>query len=211
MPKPIFLRGNLYESWDKESQANADRKKWKSLGGNALPEFEGQRKVLFPQAEFDKNLAAIALQQGNSTLIGKGCAIFDGRRFSASNVRVMLYPVTTYFEKWYQLREKKEDKSTNVYINREAAKYAISVQTNGDGKFVFSRLKPGKYFVQMLFNFQQIKTSRIYEGSDYDTDYYSLRDYYVPRESRLEKFVEIKKDGDSEKITLKNRFSIIGC
>lgn len=209
--KAYFYRGNLYESWGKDDQANADRKKWKSLGGDALPDFEGVRKTLFPPAEFDKNLAAQALKEGSSTIIGKGCAIYDGRRFEASYVRVILYPVTPYFEKWYQLREKKEDKSTNVFINREASKYAIATQTNGDGKFVFSRLKPGKYFVQMLFNFQQIKTEKVYEGSDYDTDYYSLRDYYVPRESRLEKFIEIKNDGDTEKVTLKNRFSIIGC
>lgn len=206
-----FVRANLYESWGKDNLANADRKKWKSLGGEALPGFEGRRKVLFPQAEFDANLAANALQPGTSTLIGRACAYYNGLKFDANYVRVMLYPVTPYFEKWYQLREKKEDKSTNVFINREASKYAISTQTNGDGKFVFSRLKPGKYFVQMLFNFQQIKTSRIYEGSDYDTDYYSLRDYYVPRESRLEKFIEIKKDGDTEKVTLKNRIALLGC
>ncbi|NJM52464.1 MAG: hypothetical protein HC846_03145, partial [Blastocatellia bacterium] len=157
---------DLYESWGKDDLEKADRKKFDSLGGNALPGFQNRRRTLFPPVEFDANLAANALQQGNSTMIGRACAsVKNGlwglggtERFKATNVRVVLYPATPYLEKWYQLREKKEDKKTGVFINREAQRYAMITQTNSNGEFVFSRLKPGKYFIQIIFNFTQVKS-----------------------------------------------------
>lgn len=216
-----FTRADLYESWGKDDLEKADRKKFDSLGGNALPGFQNRRRTLFPPAEFDANLAANAFQQGNSTLIGRACAsVKNGlwglggtERFKATNVRVVLFPATPYLEKWYQLREKKEDKKTGVFINREAQRYAMMTQTNSNGEFVFSRLKPGKYFIQIIFNFTQVKSKRIYTGSTQDgnvvTDWYDDRDFYIDRKTRLEKFVEIKNDGSSEKVMVKN--GLWGC
>jgi tetratricopeptide (TPR) repeat protein len=219
--KYYFYRANLYESWGKDNLAEADRKKFKSLGGNALQGFENARRTLFPAAQFDARIAANALQQGSSTLIGRACAsVKNGMwglggtdRFKATNVRVVLYPATPYLEKWYDLREKKEDKKTGVFINREAQKYALVTQTNGNGEFVFSRLKPGRYFIQIIFNFTQVRSKRIYTGSTQDgnvvTDWYADRDFYIDRKTRLEKFVEIKSDGASEKVMVKN--GLWGC
>lgn len=206
-----FTRANLYESWGKDNLAEADRKKFESLGGTALPGFENRRKALFPLAEFDANLAANALKEGSSTIIGKACAykkegliqVFGRKRFDATNVTVNLYPVTPYLEKWYQLREKKENKKTAVFANRESAKYTLTTKTNDKGEFVFSRIKPGKYFVQIMFNFTEVQTKSVLVGADETTDYYQLRDFYTDHSDRLEQFVEITKDGESKKITVK--------
>lgn len=206
-----FTRANLYESWGKDSLAEADRKKFDSLGGNSLPGFQNRRKALFPMAEFDTKLAANALKEGSSTIIGKACAykkeglvqVFGRKRFDAANVTVNLYPVTPYLEKWYQLREKKENKKTAVFANRESAKYTLNTKTNGKGEFVFSRIKPGKYFVQIMFNFTEVQTKSVLVGADETTDYYQLRDFYTDHSDRLEQFVEITKDGESKRITVK--------
>lgn len=217
----FFTRADLYESMGKDNLADADRKKFNALGGNALPGFENRRRTLFPWAEFDPVAAANALQQGNSTIVGRACAsVKNGLwglggtdRFKAVNVRVVLYPATPYMEKWYELREKKEDKKTGVFINREAQRYAMMTQTNGNGEFVFSRLKPGKYFIQIIFNFTQVVGKRVYTGSTQDgnvvTDWYEDRNFYIDRKTRLEKFVEIKSDGASEKVMVKN--GLWGC
>ncbi|MCU0237860.1 MAG: tetratricopeptide repeat protein [Pyrinomonadaceae bacterium] len=205
-----FVRADLYESWGKTDLEKADRKKFESLGGYALPGFQNRKRTLFPNAEFDTDLAKRALEQGSSTLIGRACAYYDGYKFDAANAKVVLYPVTPYFEKWYDLREKREDDKTSVFINKEATKYALITQANSEGRFVFSRLKPGKYFVQIIFSFNQRKTYSVYTGSDSTTDYYAIRNYNVGRSDRLEKFIEIK-DGDTEKITLKNKRTIKGC
>lgn len=206
-----FVRADLYESWGKDSQANADRKKFQSLGGDALPGFENRRRSLYPGTPFDKAQAESALGEGNSTLIGRACVYHDKTKFDASGARVVLYPVTPYLQKWYDLREKREDKKTGVYINAEAAKYTRIVQANNDGKFVFSRIKPGKYFLQIIYNLTLQRSYTVYTGSDYNTDYYAIRNYYVPKSDRLEKFVEIKNNGDTEKVTMKNKFALLGC
>ncbi len=226
--KVYFRRADLYESWGKDNLAETDRKTFRSLGGNALPGFANARRTLFPSAEFDPALAKNALQQGTSTLIGRACAYVQNgmwglggsERFDASNVRVALFPVTPYLDTWHELREKKEDKKTGIFINREAQKHALVTQTNGKGEFVFSRLKPGKYFLQIIFNFTQVKNKRIYTGSDTSqngnvittTNYYEDRDFFIDRSNRLEGFVEIKSDGESKKVTVKNKkFAIFGC
>lgn len=216
------LRADLYESWGKDSLAEADLKKFKSLGGEALPGMQNLRRQLFPASDFDAKAAGSALNYGTATLIGKACVnkgglgsyVLGGRKFSAGNVAVFLYPVTPYLEKWHQLREKKETKKTGVFLNGEVSRYKLSAVTNSKGEFVFSRLKPGKYFVQLIFNFTERQTRRIYTGSNDDgeviTDYYEDRDFYTDHSDRLEKFIEIKSDGESQKITLKNR-GLGGC
>lgn len=216
------LRADLYESWGKDNLAEADLKKFKSLGGEALPGMQNLRRQLFPASDFDAKAAGTALNYGTATLIGKACVnkgglgsyVLGGRKFSAGNVAVFLYPVTPYLEKWYQLREKKETKKTGVFLNGEVSKYKLNAVTNSKGEFVFSRLKPGKYFVQLIFNFTERQTRRIYTGSNDDgeviTDYYEDRDFYTDHSDRLEKFIEIKSDGESQKITLKNR-GLGGC
>lgn len=206
-----FTRANLYESWGKDNLAEADRKKFDSLGGNSLPGFQNRRKALFPMAEFDANLAANALKEGSLTIIGKACAykkegliqVFGRKRFDAANVTVNLYPVTPYLEKWYQLRERKENKKTAVFANRESAKYTLNTKTNGKGEFVFSRIKPGKYFIQIMFNFTEVQTKSVLVGADETTDYYQLRDFYTDHSDRLEQFVEITTDGESKRIIVK--------
>lgn len=225
--KYYFRRADLYESWGKDNLAEVDRNKFKSLGGNALPGFQNARRALYPNLEFDSKLAESAIQQGTSTLIGRACAYVKNgtwglggtERFDARNVRVLMFPVTPYLEKWYQLRDQKEDNKTGVFINRESQKYALISETNEKGEFVFSRLKPGKYFIQIIYNFTQVKSKRIYTGSStaqegpviVTTDYYEDRDFYIPRNSRLESFVEIKQDGETKKVTVKNGRGILGC
>ncbi|NJM54332.1 MAG: hypothetical protein HC846_13700 [Blastocatellia bacterium] len=100
-----FTRANLYESWGKDSLADADRKKFDSLGGKALPGFENRRRALFPMAEFNANVAANAIKEGSSTIIGKACAykkeglvqVFGRKRFDAANVWVILYSCHSLF------------------------------------------------------------------------------------------------------------------
>jgi tetratricopeptide (TPR) repeat protein len=226
--KSYFRRADLYESWGKSSQADADRKRFESLGGNALPGFENVRRALFPATEFDAKTAAEAIKEGSSTLTGRACAyVRNGlwglggtERFDAAKVRVALFPWSPYLQQWYELRERKEDKDTGVFIGQEAQQQALQTKTNQKGEFVFSRLKPGKYFLQIVFNFTQVKTKRVNMGSDVSQvgnvvitqNYYQDRDFFIDRNSRLESFVDIAKDGEVKKITVMNaKFGLQGC
>lgn len=213
--KNMYAYQNRAEALDaigKTKEADLDRKKFAELGGNISASGGNTMRSLFPLGTFDPALAKAGLERGLSTIRGKACTKVDGRIFDAQGVKVVLFPVTPYLEEWYDLREKKEGKHTNVYMSNEANQYRIETTADADGRFEFKGLKPGKYFIQIIHSFNQLKTAKVYTGSDTyqngpvrtTTNYYYNQDYTVARAKRLEKFVEIKADGDSPRITLAN-------
>lgn len=214
-PKSLYAFQNRAEAYDaigNSKQADLDRKKYAELGGKISATGGSTMKSIFPLGTFDPVLAKAGLERGLSTIRGKACTKVDGLRFDASGVKVVLFPVTPYLEEWYELRDKKEGKKISVYMSNEANQYRIEAYADADGRFVFEGLKPGKYFIQIIHSFNQAKTARIYTGSDTwqngpvrtTTNYYYDQDYTVARSKRLEKFVEIKEDGETKKITLAN-------
>jgi tetratricopeptide (TPR) repeat protein len=201
-----------YDAIGNKKAADAERKKYVEMGGEQQAVGKNVFRNMYPEAEFDAKLAKSMLERGTGTLRGRACSKVDGGIYYASGVKVVLYPVTPYLEAWYELREKKEGKRTGVYMSREASRYRMEVTTDYQGNFQFQGLKPGKYFIQVMHEFNQAKTARIYTGSDVSqngpvrttTNYYYDQDYTVARSKRFEKFVEIKGDGDSKRITLSN-------
>ncbi|MBO9562865.1 MAG: tetratricopeptide repeat protein [Niastella sp.] len=205
-------RADAYEAIGNSKQAIVDRKKYADLGGKIAATGSNTMKSLFPSGTFDPALAKSGLARGLSTIRGRACSKFDGLRFDAAGVKVVLFPVTPYLEEWYEMRDKKEDKKTSVYMSNEANQYRIETTADNEGRFAFEGLKPGKYFIQIIHSFNQLKTARVYTGQDTRqngpvreiTNYYYDQDYTVGRSKRLEKFVEIKEDGETKKITLAN-------
>lgn len=214
-PKNMYAwqnRAEAFEAIGNSKQADLDRKKFADLGGQLNASGGSTRKSIYPLGTFDPALAKAALERGLSTIRGKACTKVDGGIFYASGVKVVLYPVTPYLQEWYDLREKKEGKKTGVYMSNEANEYSIEATADSEGRFEFRGLKPGKYFIQVIHSFNQLKTARIYTGSDVSqngpvrttTNFYYDQDYTVARSKRLEKFVEIKEDGENKKITMAN-------
>ncbi|NML21250.1 tetratricopeptide repeat protein [Pseudoflavitalea sp. G-6-1-2] len=197
-------RADTYDALGKTKEANADKKKYVELGGQLAPAGAKTIKDIYPSTNFDANLTRAALQRGSSVIKGRACTKADGLKFDASGITVVLYPATPYLEEWYELREKKEGKKTRVYMSKEAVKFCVTAQCDRDGRFAFEGLKPGRYFIQIMHNFNQQKTGTRYVGSSGRTDYYSEYNYTIARSARLEKFVEIKEDGDTKRITLSN-------
>jgi hypothetical protein len=83
----------------------------------------------------------------------------------------MLFPVTPYFEEFYDMRKKYENKKTTVYMSEEAFKYRVEALTDNRGRFKFEKLKPGKYYLETIVNFtatasyqKQTGTSDAYNG-----------------------------------------------
>lgn len=211
-------RADCYDAIGKTKLADLDRKKYSDLGGEISATSGKTKRSIYPQGSFDAVLAKSALSRGLSRIEGRACSKVDGLIFKAGDTKVVLYPVTPYLEEWYALREKKEGKKVSVYMSKEANKYAIETVADSEGRFSFEGLKPGKYFIQMIHNFNQLKTNRIYNGSDavmqgnthLITNYYQDQEYVVERSERIERFVEIKKDGDIKKIGL-SKGLIKGC
>ena len=160
------------------------------------PDYPDRRKLVFPTEKFDEKAAREGLAKGNSKIGGIACVVYGsvlkGKGVSlARNADVNLFPYTSYYEEWYKLFKEKGEKKFIVDISKEAYQIRIDTTANINGQFVFSKIKPGKYLIHLLLN---------------DLDFKNQK-------RRLLELIEIKNDGDVERITIKTGFNGInkGC
>jgi hypothetical protein len=174
------------------------------------------RDTYYPQVPFDSVQAKEMLGLGKSGIEGLaytkektqlGYKAPLGPKILAQNVVVTLFPVTPYFEEWYKLRRKMENKKTSVFMSEQAFRFRITVNTDEYGRFKFTQMKPGKYFVQTFATYSRTGTASVYRGSGYNgygvTDYYEYQTYTNNYSDRLEKFVEVTRDNQTIEIKLK--------
>ncbi len=169
---------------------------------------KNQKTILYPEVPFNKELAKSQLAIGTSTIRGvlykstNKLSITNAKAYGA-NVKVDLFPVNDYFMAWYNLREKRENKKTNVYMSDEAFSMRIEATTDGYGRFEFKEMKPGKYFIQAFMSVTQAYTRDVVVGSNsYGTQFYQKERYNKTNYHRNEKFVEITKDGEIVEVKL---------
>lgn len=173
-------------------------------------------KTIYPDLKFDENLASNALEKGTATIKGvlftrekNGYGIKRGPKIFAANVIVNLFPVTPYLDSWFELRRKKESKRTKVEMSNEAAKKCLETKTDDDGNFVFSKLKPGRYFLQSFIHseydyYKTVDTGQRDVNSAGDVTAYTKNVYYTNnQDERIEKFVDVKSNEEIIEIKLK--------
>ncbi len=180
------------------------------------------QNTYYPQAFFDKKMAREMLSFGNSTIEGVASTkqknnwgikpLLGQKHYAPKGTVVMLFPVTPYFEEFYNMRKKYENKKTTVYMSEDAFKYKLEALTDDYGRFKFEKLKPGKYYLETIVNFtatasyqQQTGTSDAYNGYGgylYSTPIYQTFFYGYSAGNRESKFVEIKQDGELKEISL---------
>jgi hypothetical protein len=168
-----------------------------------------QKKTMFPKQSFDSLAAKGMLVYGNVTIKGviykktNKMAVVGGKTYG-SFVTVTLYPVTPYFMEWYEMREKYENKRTNVYISNEAFKYRIEIASDAYGRFQFEKMRPGKYFIQAVMTTSKSYKRDVEVGSNsYGTRYYQKQQYFVSKKHRLEQFVEVQNGSGVVEVVLK--------
>jgi hypothetical protein len=173
--------------------------------------------TIYPEAAFDSTEVNFALEKGASSIKGilftkektrLGIKPLFGRKIFGSNISVTLFPVTSYFEAWHELRKQKQNKNTVVKMSDMAYSKKIMVTTDDYGRFLFENLKPGKYFIQAFMNtdFDYYKTVNVGASANVSggTTYYTENQYYtLYQNERMEKYVEIKVDGKMVEVKLK--------
>jgi len=184
--------------------------------------FTKAQNTYFPQVFFDKKIARDMLSFGNSTIEGVASTkqknnwgikpVFGTKHYAPKGTVVMLFPVTPYFEEFYNMRKKYENKKTTVYMSEEAFKYKIEALTDDHGRFKFEKLKPGKYYLETIVNFtatasyqEQTGRTDTYNGMGgymYSSPIYQTFFYGYSAANRESKFVEIKQDGELKEINL---------
>lgn len=180
------------------------------------------QNTYYPQAFFDKKIARDMLAFGNSTIEGVASTkqknnwgikpLLGQKHYAPKGTVIMLFPVTPYFEEFYSMRKKYENKKTTVYMSEEAFKYRVEALTDDHGRFKFEKLKPGKYYLETIVNFtatgsyqQQTGATDTYNGLGnylYSSPIYSTFFYGYDAANRESKFVEIKQDGELKEINL---------
>lgn len=172
-------------------------------------------KIIYPEFAFDSLTAREQLKRGKGTIQGIaftkaknsfGVKPLLADRIYATNTRIVLFPVTPYFEAWRELRRKKESKKTYVYMSNEAYRFRLETMTDNYGNFTFTEMKPGRYFIQAIVGWSTTRTTNVYTGSGYNgygrTDYYTPQYSSVSHSDRIEEYVEIKESGEVVKIKL---------
>jgi len=183
------------------------------------PEEKEKVDISYPQVPFDSLAAKKMLSKGTATI--KGVAFTKAKnnmgfkpllapRIYANQIKVILLPVTPYFEEWYNLRKDKENirKKRFVYLSNDAYRYRLEAITNSAGKFTFPDMRPGKYFLQGFLGYTTTGSYNEYSGTGYSnngttTYYYQNKQYAIPHEDRIEEFVEITADGEVVNVKLK--------
>ncbi len=173
--------------------------------------------TIYPDAIFDEKENVDYLTKGTSSIKGVmftkektplGNKGILSPKIYGNNKMITLFPVTKYFESWYNLRQKKENKNTIVYMSKEAYAYRLETQTDEYGRFVFENLKPGKYFLQTFMDVTFQKNTNVQTGTGYNDfggsiAYYENKQYLKTQNERIEKFVIISKEGEIVEVNLK--------
>ncbi|MBZ4187867.1 carboxypeptidase-like regulatory domain-containing protein [Niabella beijingensis] len=172
---------------------------------------------MYPKAVFDTSSAKTALALGKATIKGvaftrptdQGFGIKTGKKIYANKITITLFPVTPYLTEYLALKKKENYKKLKfAYVTPAFFHYRLTAVTNSAGEFTFPQMKPGRYYLTGSLPWYQTGTYNKYTGSGYGSyggrvDYYENRPYRNDYSEPLEKFVEIKSDGEVLEVRLK--------
>jgi len=173
---------------------------------------------IYAKTPFDTTAAIHALAKGSSTI--KGVAFTRPRtgfgykaplanRIFANKVKILLFPVTPYLLEYLELKKKEKPKKLRyVYMDPGAWYYRLEAITNSRGAFTFPNLKPGKYYLEAILDWNTTGYYDAYSGSGYGsyggrTDYYDRKYYNIAHYDKLTKFVDIEAEGQTLDVKLK--------
>ncbi|WP_310377958.1 carboxypeptidase-like regulatory domain-containing protein [Flavobacterium sp.] len=170
---------------------------------------KNEQVILYPDSPFNVEKTKSQIAKGKSTIRGilyqkvNKMQLAGGKTFG-KNIKVTLFPVNEYFMEWYNLREKKETKTTTVYMSNDAFSLRIEVTTDEYGRFTFSEMKPGKYFLQAFMKTTSNYKRDVEVGTNsYGTVFYQKQHQRVINNHRVEQFIDIEEDGKTVEINLK--------
>ena len=173
----------------------------------------GLKRVYFPQAFFDAKAAKQDLTSGSSSIRGVAFVndpMGSGTYYARGSV-VMLFPVTDYFAEWLRLNEKFSATQHEVYMLPEAFAARKEAVTDDNGNFVFDGLRPGKYFLETIIDYQSTGVASqqtgtvvgVMGGAGYSYPTYSHYTYRFNAQKRVAKEVVIEKSGEMLPVKLR--------
>lgn len=173
----------------------------------------GLKRVYLPQAFFDAKAARQDLTSGSSSIRGVAYVndpMGSGTYYARGSV-VMLFPITDYFAEWLRLNQKFSATPHEVYMLPEAFAARKEAVTDDNGNFVFDGLRPGKYFLETIIDYQSVGVASeqtgtvvgVMGGAAYSYPTYSHYTYRFNAQKRAAKEVVIEKSGEMVPVKLR--------
>lgn len=178
----------------------------------------GQQKVYFPQVFFDKNQVMKQMQPGSSSISGEAYAndpMGNGTSY-ARNSAVFLIPYSDYFAEWLALTKKFQNSGHQVYLHPDVIATGRQLTTDEYGNFRFDKLKPGKYYLETIVDYQTSEvvtkhTGDVISAGPYGVNVTPIHDYYSRKYTAQKKaatVVEITEAGQHLEIKLKPEMNL---
>jgi hypothetical protein len=170
-----------------------------------IPEAKPVINTLKPSVPFDLAAAKAALEPGHSIITGQVCAGWKGNLVLGSRP-VLLYPATPYLDQIIALGKKAKPGKDKVQMDPDLVIARMEAKPNTDGEFQFSQMKPGRYYLSTSIEAMIGGSVDVYAGH-VSTDYgsanvYTSQNFSYGSGTQIEKFVDVKKDGDTIKVTM---------
>ncbi|MDR2880588.1 MAG: hypothetical protein LBV29_01630 [Azoarcus sp.] len=173
----------------------------------APPPVADRRRVLTPKSTFNlDDMDPTALFEGNSTISGLTCGKVPvpggSRALPVTNEKITLFPYSPYLKEALDLINDNLDwDDTRVDFDPLAFADNLEGMTNAEGKFQFTRLKPGRYMIVTYFS-GSVVTSRDTPNSMIDAaagviyHWWEHEDIQTSSSDILYADVTIRQDGD---------------
>lgn len=182
----------------------------------SLSRATAQQKVdyVLPKAAFNSTEAYTMLDEGSNTITGT--ISFKKRgyvNYPSYQSKVLLYPVTAHLTEFIELKKKYNSKKKQAAMTKEAAMARIETKTIDDkGNFVFTNLKPGKYYVVSLVIWEKVRGNKVQSGpviANYNMLGIQMGGGYVPTEMRYESRAYEEEVGDYIEVDADHKPNVI--
>ena len=175
-----------------------------------------QPEYVLPTTPFNKEEGYKMLEEGTNSIRGSVSLKKRGWiNYPDYSDRVMLYPVTPYLLEYIELKKKYNSKKKQAAMTKEAAVNRIETKVLDDkGSFVFSDIKPGRYYIVSWVTYEKVRSSQVQSGpviANYNMLGQQMGMGYVPTETRYDatafereigEFVNVAGNGQVITITI---------
>lgn len=171
------------------------------LGFSYMARAQKKTEFILPTSVFNKEETYKLLEEGTNGIQGRISLKKRGYvNYPAFKDKVILYPVTPHLLEYLAIKKKYNSKTKQGAMTKEAAMARIETKTIDDkGTFVFSNLKPGKYYIVSWVTWEKVRSSQVQSGpviASYNMLGIQAGGGYVPTETHFDATAYEKEIGD---------------
>ncbi|WET50016.1 hypothetical protein PYS58_02570 [Chryseobacterium indologenes] len=171
-------------------------------------------EYVLPTAAFNKEEAYKMLEEGNRNI--EGTLSFKKRgyvNYPDYQAKVLLYPVTPHLTEYIELKKKYDSRKKQAAMTKEAAMARIETKTIDDkGNFVFTNVRPGKYYIVSLVTWEKVSANRVQSGpvvANKNKLGIQMGGGYFPTETRYESKAYEEEVGGYIDVSENNKVTVI--